>query len=110
MTATRAQLHMLLDRARIVLSEHLSTDEITYLRDVLAPQARLLRELSAAAPAEADFPQAWPMLAQSLARVVGAQQNGDRVLADRWAAVAFALTPLVRLDFDALARAQEAAR
>jgi hypothetical protein len=98
----KSDLRLLLDRAQQVLTAQLSADEAEFFDDVLRAQAPKLGDLARAAPAAADYPQAWPMLAQALLRVVGAQQNNNRALADRWAAVAFALTPLVRADYEAL--------
>jgi hypothetical protein len=99
---TRHDLFMLLDRAKHIVAEQVAPVETDFLAGVLRDHSAKLAALAAAPPPEADYPQAWPMLCQALQRVVGAMQNGERVRAERWAAVAFALIPLVRADYEAL--------
>lgn len=98
-----AQLHSLLQRAQSVLLEPLDTAALAFHGEGLSAAERRLSDLIAAAPA-ADFPQAWPMLAQALRRTVSARLAGEARLAERWSIVAYALLPLVRADYEAIKR------
>lgn len=105
-----APLFTLLDYASHVLLQHVSAEDAQFMDGVLRELDRKIAEAASAAPAEADYPQAWPMLAQALRRTLGALmlRECDRGLADKWAAVAFALVPLVRADYEALKAARAA--
>lgn len=103
MPTALAPLHSLLQRAQSVLLDTLDDDAREFHRDGLVIAERQLTDILKG-DAGGECPQAWPMLAQVLRGVVGAQIARENRRAERWAAVAFALLPLVRADFEAIKR------